>query len=71
MNNIEPRFRTAMVDVIGRREAEKALQLGKMFSSEEALKVGLVDKLVPKDQVLEAAKKEIGKWIRIPGRPVK
>jgi len=39
-------FQATMLNVINRREAEKALTLGTMFTSEEALKIGLVDELV-------------------------
>ena len=56
-----------MLNVMGQRETERALQLGKMYSAQEALSIGLVDQLVPKDQVLEAAKTELKTWLRIPG----
>lgn len=41
------RFQDCMRNVIGERQAEKALISGRMFSSEEALAVGLVDEVVP------------------------
>ena len=56
-----------MVDIIGRHQANRAVQLGYMFPSSEALQVGLVDKLVPQEQLLEAAKEELKQWIKIPG----
>ena len=59
-------FRDLMVSVVGTREASRGLQLGYLYSVEEALKVGLVDKAVPKDQVVSAAEEELSKWIAIP-----
>lgn len=38
-------FVEAMEDVIGRRQSEMALTLGKMFSAEEANKIGMVDEV--------------------------
>lgn len=38
-------FETSFLNVLGRREAERALTLGTLFTSEQALKVGLVDEL--------------------------
>jgi 3,2-trans-enoyl-CoA isomerase len=55
-----------MVLTIGHRPAEKALALGTLFSPEDALEIGLVDEVVPKEQVLEKAKEEAIKWAKIP-----
>ncbi|XP_050311903.1 enoyl-CoA delta isomerase 1, mitochondrial-like [Anthonomus grandis grandis] len=41
-----PLFAATMINIIGRRHSELALTAGKLFSSEEALNVGLVDEIV-------------------------
>ncbi len=56
-----------MVNTVGQRTAEMALQLGLLYSPSDALKIGLVDQLVPEDQVLTAAKQAMSKWLAIPG----
>lgn len=38
-----------------------------MLSSNEAKTIGLVDEVVKKDDLLSIAKKEIEKWLAIPG----
>ncbi|KAF8768109.1 enoyl-CoA delta isomerase 1, mitochondrial-like [Argiope bruennichi] len=60
-------FRKVYINSIGFRQAEHALKLGKMFSPEEALKLGLVNELVdsPSD-VLPKAQEEMEKWMKIP-----
>lgn len=55
-----------MAATIGIREAEKALGLGLLYSPEQALKIGLVDEVVPKANVLEKAHAEAAKWASIP-----
>ena len=57
-----------MIDVIGHRETEKALMLGQMYSTQEALDIGMVDKLVPEADVMSAAQQEIQQWLKIPGK---
>ena len=54
------------MDTIGHRRAELALSLGTLFSPQEALDIGLVDQLVTDGDVIDAAKREAHKWIRIP-----
>ncbi|KAK1344710.1 hypothetical protein QTO34_013408 [Cnephaeus nilssonii] len=44
-------FKDTLVNTIGHRAAERALQLGLLFPPAEALQVGIVDKVVPEDQV--------------------
>ena len=39
-----------------------------MYKPSEALNIGMVDEVVPQDQVLDTAKEEIQKWIKIPGK---
>jgi len=41
-----PWFISSMVNVIGQRQSELALTSGRMFTTEEALKIGLVDEMV-------------------------
>ena len=52
---------------MGVREADWALQLGHLYSPEEAKRARLVDELAPMDQVLTRAHVEMEKWIKIPG----
>lgn len=56
-----------MVNTVGHRNTELALQLGLLYKPAEALKVGLVDQLVPEDQVLTIAAQTMAKWLTIPG----
>ena len=53
--------------MIGQRHSERALQLGLMYSSEDALKVGLVDSLVGDADVVETARQELLNFTRVPG----
>ena len=55
------------VNTIGQRQAELALQQGALFSPQQALSVGWVDNVVPDDQVMTAAQKEMARWLKIPG----
>ena len=61
------RFKDTMVNTVGHRTTEMALELGLLYNSSEALKIGLVDKLVPEDQVLTTATQTMTKWLAIPG----
>lgn len=54
------------VNTIGHRAAERALQLGTLFPPAQALKVGLVDEVVPEDQVHSKARSVMAKWFTIP-----
>jgi enoyl-CoA hydratase/carnithine racemase len=56
-----------MLNTIGFRECEKALMLGHMYPQQEALQVGLVDKIVPAEQMQETVEAEMKKWLSIPG----
>lgn len=60
-------FKDAMMNTIGQRETEKALGLGKLYSPAEALSIGLIDEVVPLEGVMDRAKEEIQKWIKIHG----
>ncbi|XP_069502914.1 enoyl-CoA delta isomerase 1, mitochondrial-like [Ambystoma mexicanum] len=59
-------FKDTMLNTLGNRETEKALQLGLMYSPQEALKAGMVDQLVPEDKVLAAASSAMSTWLAIP-----
>ncbi|XP_068717225.1 enoyl-CoA delta isomerase 1, mitochondrial-like [Montipora capricornis] len=48
--------------VVGKSVAEKAVLSSKRYTAEEALSIGLVDKVVPRDKVLEAAKSQMEEW---------
>lgn len=52
--------------MIGQRQTEKALQLGKMFSCDEALQLGLVDEVVAESEMLDAAQHQLAGWIKVP-----
>lgn len=56
-----------MVNTVGHRTTELALQLGQLYSPADALEIGLVDKLVPEDQVIAMATQTMTKWLAIPG----
>ncbi|GIY02792.1 enoyl-CoA delta isomerase 1, mitochondrial [Caerostris extrusa] len=60
-------FRAVYINSLGFRKAEHALKLGKMFTPEEAQKLGLVNELVdsPSD-VLSKAQEELDRFMKIP-----
>ncbi|XP_041474186.1 enoyl-CoA delta isomerase 1, mitochondrial-like [Lytechinus variegatus] len=60
-------FKDTMQNTIGQRETERALGLGLLYKPDEALRVGLVDEVVPLENVVDRAREEIQKWIKIPG----
>jgi enoyl-CoA hydratase/carnithine racemase len=43
-----------MVNTIGHRRSERMLALGQLVKSEEALRIGLVDEVVPQNLVIES-----------------
>lgn len=55
------------IDTLGRRQAELGLSLGTLYSSEQALAIGLVDQVVPRDQVRPTAMTAAARWAQIPG----
>lgn len=55
------------MNTIGHRAAERALQLGTLFPPAEALKVGVVDEVVPEDQVFSKTRSVMAQWLAIPG----
>lgn len=55
-----------MINTIGFRESELALQLGKLYTAEEALAVNLVDEIVEQKDLLLKAEEQMVKWCKIP-----
>ncbi|XP_017713918.1 PREDICTED: enoyl-CoA delta isomerase 1, mitochondrial isoform X2 [Rhinopithecus bieti] len=60
-------FKDTLENVIGHRAAERALQLGLLFPPAEALQVGIVDQVVPEEQVQSTALSAIAQWMTTPG----
>ncbi|XP_069343143.1 enoyl-CoA delta isomerase 1, mitochondrial isoform X2 [Eulemur rufifrons] len=61
-----PKFKDNLVNTIGHRASEHALQLGLLFPPAEALQVGIVDQVVPEDQVQSTALSVMARWMAIP-----
>ncbi|XP_048757865.2 enoyl-CoA delta isomerase 1, mitochondrial-like [Ostrea edulis] len=59
-------FVDTMLNTVGFRQTEMALQLGSLFKTDEALKIGLIDKIIPQEEVVTAAQQEMQKWLKIP-----
>ncbi|KAM9346605.1 enoyl-CoA delta isomerase 1, mitochondrial-like [Symphorus nematophorus] len=57
-----------MTNTVGHRTTEMALELGLLYNPSDALKIGLVDQLVPEDQTLTTATQTMTKWLTIPDR---
>jgi len=55
-----------MIRTIGFRKGEEALTLGTLFSPEDALSIGLVDKLVEGDAVVDASYEVARTFTKIP-----
>jgi len=59
----------AMIDIMGRRQAERAVSLGTMFKAQQAHDLGLIDTLVDSpDDVPAEALAEAARWGRTVGR---
>jgi 3-hydroxyacyl-CoA dehydrogenase / enoyl-CoA hydratase / 3-hydroxybutyryl-CoA epimerase len=50
---------TRLPRLIGIEKAAEVIAKGKLYSAHEALKLGLVDEIVPRDQLLDAARKKL------------
>lgn len=59
-------FKDTITNTIGRRAAERSLQLGLLYPAPEALRIGLVDHLVPQDKVMPTALSTMSEWLTIP-----
>jgi hypothetical protein len=55
-----------MINTIGFRKSEIALQNGILFSTEEALAANLVDELVDEKDLIAKAEEQMIKWCKIP-----
>ena len=65
-------FRVAsnMANVVGQSTAERAILSNQRYTAEEALSIGLVDKVLPKDKLMEETKSEMEKWVKYSGRTI-
>ncbi|XP_061703135.1 enoyl-CoA delta isomerase 1, mitochondrial [Syngnathoides biaculeatus] len=59
-------FKDTMVNTVGHRTTEMALGLGLLYSPTEALKIGLVDQIVPEDKLMTVSEEIMAKWLAIP-----
>ncbi|CBY37812.1 unnamed protein product [Oikopleura dioica] len=59
-------FVDTMVNTIGQRETEFALQLGHLYSGERALEIGLIDELVEPDDMMERVIENLKLWLKVP-----
>lgn len=60
-------FMATMRNTISNRQAEMALTLGTLFTTEEALKIGLVDEIAKnKEEAIEKCEAFLHKYARIP-----
>jgi 3-hydroxyacyl-CoA dehydrogenase/enoyl-CoA hydratase/3-hydroxybutyryl-CoA epimerase len=50
---------TRLPRLIGAEEAAEVILKGKLYSAQEALKLGLVDEIAPRDQLLDVARKKL------------
>ncbi|HJW37990.1 MAG TPA: 3-hydroxyacyl-CoA dehydrogenase NAD-binding domain-containing protein [Candidatus Udaeobacter sp.] len=57
---------TRLPRLIGAEKAAEVILKGKLYSAQEALKLGLVDEIAPRDQLLERARKKLGEGKRKP-----
>ncbi|XP_043831298.1 enoyl-CoA delta isomerase 1, mitochondrial [Dromiciops gliroides] len=59
-------FKDTLVNTIGNRASEIALQRGLLFSPADALRIGMVDQIVPEDKVHSTAFSVMSEWLVIP-----
>jgi 3,2-trans-enoyl-CoA isomerase len=57
-----------LIQTIGFRHAEQALSLGTTFSPTEALHIGLIDRVVPADNILNVSQAQAQEWSKMPPR---
>ena len=62
-------FKDTMLNTIGHRQTELALQLGKVYTPREALDVGLVDEVVADpNELMKRANECMRTWCKVPGK---
>jgi len=60
-------FKDSMLNAVGHRQTELALMLGTLFTADQALSIGLVDKVVQdREECLAEATKMVHKLVKIP-----
>jgi 3-hydroxyacyl-CoA dehydrogenase / enoyl-CoA hydratase / 3-hydroxybutyryl-CoA epimerase len=59
---------TRLPRLIGVENASEVILKGKLYSAPEALKLGLVDEVVPRDELLDAARRKLGQGKRAPAK---
>ena len=57
---------TRLPRLIGSEKAADVILKGKLYSAQEALKLGLVDEIAPRDQLIDAARKKLAEGKRKP-----
>ncbi len=62
---------TQLPRLIGAEKAAEVILKGKLYSAQEALKLGLIDDTAPRDQLVERARKKLGEGKRKPSAPSK
>ena len=55
-----------MINTIGQRNAELALNIALKYSPEQALKINLVDELCNEEILIETAEIRMKEWCKIP-----
>lgn len=55
-----------MLRLVGNRETERAIQLGLLFTPEQALKVKLIDEICEPEDLLPKAEQHMKMWLKIP-----
>ncbi len=56
-----------MRNTIGNQKTERALQLGEIFTPQQALLINLVDELTQPNELLFKAEEKMKQWCHIPG----
>src|SRR5438128_3709074 len=62
---------TRLPRLIGAEKATQVILKGKLYSAQEALKLGLVDEVAPRDQLIDAARKKLAEGKRKPSAAAK
>lgn len=57
-----------MLRTIGNRETERAIQLGLLFTPEQALKIKLIDEVCAPEELISKAEQHMKMWLKIPSK---